>query len=159
MREFILKILYFSSTGNNIYIAQLLEGQLLSILQQIKNNQYKVKEDIVGVIFPNYYITVLDIVSQYLKKVEIEAVYIFTLCSYGSVEQAAVRALKKCNRILEDKYEINYSNTVLMVDNYLPVFDMKKEKEIKNDEDINEQISKIKDDIKARKKQKISRHG
>lgn len=38
-----MKILYFSSTGNNIYIAQSLDGQLLSIPQQIKNDNYTIK--------------------------------------------------------------------------------------------------------------------
>jgi hypothetical protein len=68
----------------------------------------------------------------------------------------AVRALQKCNKILEEKHEINYSNTVLMVDNFLPTFDMKEEKEIKNDEDIDERIRKINDDITSRKQRKIS---
>ena len=107
-------------------------------------------------IFPNYYMTVPEIVGQYLKKVKIEADYIFTLCSYGSIEDGAVRALQKCNKILEEKHEINYSNTVLMVDNFLPTFDMKEEKEIKNDEDIDERIRKINEDITNRKQRKIS---
>ena len=100
--------------------------------------------------------TVPEIVGQYLKKVKIEADYIFTLCSYGSIEDGAVRALQKCNKILEEKHEINYSNTVLMVDNFLPTFDMKEEKEIKNDEDIDERIRKINEDITSRKQRKIS---
>lgn len=151
-----MKILYFSSTGNNIYIAQSLGGQMLSIPQLIKNNEYKIKDEIVGIIFPNYYMTLPDIVVKYLKKVEIDAEYIFTLCSYGSIEEGTIRALKKCNRLLEEKHEISYSNTVLMVDNYLPAFDMKKEKEIKKDEDMDARISTIKEDIKAKKEQKLS---
>lgn len=126
-----MKILYFSSTGNNIYMAQSFEGQLYSIPQLLKNNKYNIRDDIVGIDFPHYYMTLPNIVAEYLKNVEMEAEYIFTLCSYGSVEEGAIRALKKCNMILEDKREINYSNTVLMVDNYLPAFDMKKEKQIK----------------------------
>lgn len=151
-----MKILYFTSTGNNIHIAQSLKGELLSIPQQIKNNKYYVRDDMVGIIFPNYYMTVPDIVGQYLEKVEIDAEYIFTICSYGSIEEGAIRALQKCNRILEQKHIINYSNTVLMVDNYLPAFDMKKEKEIKKDEDIDAQIKTINEDIINRKQQIIS---
>ena len=150
-----MKILYFSSTGNNIYIAQSLDGELLSIPQQIKNGQYTIKDDVVGVVFPNYYMTVPDMVGEYLDMVEIESEYIFTICSYGSVEEGAIRALKKCNRILEQKHEINYSNTVLMVDNFLPAFDMKMEKEIKDDEDIDARIKMIREDILERKQQKI----
>ncbi len=150
-----MKILYFSSTGNNIYIGQVLGGELLSIPQLIKNEQYHIKDDVVGIIFPNYYITVPDIVAQYLEKVEIDADYLFTICSYGSVEEGAVRALIKCNKILEQKCSVNYSNTVLMVDNYLPAFDMKKEKEIKKDEEIDAQILTIKNDIFNKKQHKI----
>jgi hypothetical protein len=58
-----MKILYFTSTGNNIYIGQSLNGELLSIPQQIKKGEYKIKDDIVGIIFPNYYMTVPDIVG------------------------------------------------------------------------------------------------
>ena len=43
-----------------------------------------------------------------------------------------------------------------MVDNYLPAFDMKKEKEIKKDEDIDAQIKTINEDIINRKQQIIS---
>lgn len=43
-----------------------------------------------------------------------------------------------------------------MVDNYLPAFDMKNEKEIKKDEDIDAQIKTIKEDITKRKQQKIT---
>lgn len=151
-----MKILYFSSTGNNIYIAQTLNGELLSIPQQIKNREYQIKDQAVGIVFPNYYMTVPDIVGKYLEQVEIEAEYIFTICSYGSIEEGAIRALKKCNKILEQKHEINYSNTVLMVDNYLPAFDMKKEKKIKKEENIKAQIEAIEKDIAKRKQQKIS---
>ena len=59
---------------------------------------------------------------------------------------------KKYNKILEQKHEINYFNALLMVDNFLPAFDMKKEKEIKKDENIDAQISKIREDINNRKK-------
>lgn len=151
-----MKILYFSSTGNNIYIGESLGGELLSIPQQIKKGQYKINDDVVGVVFPNYYMTVPDIVGEYLKKVEIESEYLFTICSYGSVEEGAIRALKKCNKILEEKHEINYSNTVLMVDNFLPAFDMKVEKEIKNNEDIDAKIKSIREDITNRKEARIS---
>ena len=46
---------------------------------------------------------------------------------------------------------INYTNSVLMVDNFLPVFDMAHEMEIKNDSDIEKQIEIIKNDIISKK--------
>ena len=46
---------------------------------------------------------------------------------------------------------VNYTNSVLMVDNFLPVFDMAHEKEIKKDLDIDGQIERIKNDISNRR--------
>lgn len=52
---------------------------------------------------------------------------------------------------------VNYSNSVLMVDNFLPLFDMAKEKSIKDDSDIDKQIGIIKKDIESRKEFMISK--
>lgn len=46
---------------------------------------------------------------------------------------------------------VNYTNSVLMIDNFLPVFDMAEEKEIKKDLDVDGQILKIKQDILDRR--------
>lgn len=77
------------------YIWQSLNGELYSIPQLIKKEEYKIKDETVGIIFPNYYMTVPDIIKEYLEKVEIIADYIFTICSYGSIEEGERRALKK----------------------------------------------------------------
>ena len=52
---------------------------------------------------------------------------------------------------------VNYTNSVLMVDNYLPMFDMAKEKKIKHEHDINSQIDIIRDDINSRKEFRMSK--
>ncbi|MDD6286342.1 MAG: hypothetical protein PUA60_06605 [Methanobacteriaceae archaeon] len=48
-----MKILYFSSTGNNIYLEQSPNSELYSI-PQFKKEEYKIKDKTVGIIFPNY---------------------------------------------------------------------------------------------------------
>lgn len=50
-----MKVLYFTSTGNNLYIAESLGGELLSIPQLIKKEEYEIKDEVVGIIFPVYY--------------------------------------------------------------------------------------------------------
>lgn len=85
------------------------------------------------------------IVKDYLSKLKIKTDYLFTITSYGSAETGAIRALKICNKIIEkNNQKVNYSNHVLMVDNFIPVFDMQKEIEIKDDALIDEKILKIK---------------
>ena len=52
---------------------------------------------------------------------------------------------------------VNYTNSVLMVDNYLPMFDMAHEKAIKNYAEIDRQIESIKKDIDSKKEYKLSK--
>ena len=151
-----MKLLYFSSTGNCIYIAESLGGEMLSIPQLLKNNDFEMEDDVVGIIFPTYYAGLPDIVEEYLNQVKISSEYVFTICSYGSHPFGAERTLKKSNKILEERgIEVNYSNHVLMVDNFLPVFDMAQEKQIKTDSSIDEQIDIIKDDVANRRQSRI----
>ena len=52
-----MKILYFTSTGNNLYISKKLGGELFSIPQLMKNNDFNVEDDVVGIVFPVYFAT------------------------------------------------------------------------------------------------------
>ena len=82
--------------------------------------------------------------------------YLFLITSYGS--DGDQNALRPTIKLLEKKgLNVNYTNSVLMVDNFLPMFDMKQEKEIKNDDDIDEQIQSIKEDIEMKKDFKLSK--
>lgn len=63
-----MKTLYFSATGNNLYIAKKLGGELLSIPQLIKNNEYEIEDDVVGIVFPVFYANSPNIVREFLKK-------------------------------------------------------------------------------------------
>lgn len=154
-----MKLLYFTSTGNNLYIAEFIGGELLSISQLIKTNQFKIEDDTVGIIFPVYYYSVPQIVKDYLSKVKIRCNYLFTITSYGSAEIGALRALKICNKILENNnLKVNYSNSVLMIDNFLPLYDVEKEIKIKNDEMIDEKLQIIRKDIQNKKDFQLPRN-
>ena len=63
-----MKILYFTATGNNLSVAKRFEAELLSIPQMIKNNNYLIEDDKVGIIYPIYSLSVPLIVKQYLEK-------------------------------------------------------------------------------------------
>lgn len=145
-----MKILYFTSTGNNLYISKYLGGELLSIPQLYKNNDFDIADDIVGIVFPVFFATSPKMLREFVEKVNIEADYIFLICSYGSDgDQNALKIMK--NTFDERGIHINYTNSVLMIDNFLPTFDMAKEKELKKNLDIDSQIEAIKEDILSRK--------
>lgn len=145
-----MKILYYTSTGNNLYIAKKLGGELLSIPQLMKNNEFYIEDDLVGIVFPVFFATSPKTLREFLKKVEIKTDYLFLITSYGS--DGDQNALKIMKETLNSRgINVNYANSVLMVDNFLPVFDMVHEKEIKKDLDIDSAIENIKDDISIRK--------
>lgn len=145
-----MKILYFTSTGNNLYIAKKLGGELLSIPQLIKNNRFDIEDESIGIIFPVFYANAPKIVREFIEKARFKTDYLFLIASYGSDgDQNAFKILKKAFN--KKGMKVNYTNSVLMVDNYLPMFDMKEEKEIKDDSDIDSQIEIIKNDIESRK--------
>ncbi|MBE6511579.1 MAG: 4Fe-4S ferredoxin [Methanobrevibacter olleyae] len=145
-----MKILYFTSTGNNLYIAKNLGGELLSIPQLIKEGIYAFEDDAIGIIFPVFYANAPKIVREFIEKATFKTEYLFLIASYGSDgDQNAFRILKKAFK--KKGLEVNYTNSVLMVDNFLPMFDMKAEKEIKNQAEIDNQIETIRNDIESRK--------
>lgn len=45
-----MKILYFTSTGNNLYIAHQLGGELLSIPQMVKDDIFDIEDESVGIV-------------------------------------------------------------------------------------------------------------
>jgi len=151
-----MKILYFTSTGNNLYISKKLGGELLSIPQLMKNSEFDISGDIVGIVFPVYYATSPKMIRKFLKKVNIKADYLFLICSYGA--DGDHNALKIMTKTFEKKgINVNYTNSVLMVDNYLPMFDMAQEKAIKSYSEIDRQIESIKKDIDSKKEYKLSK--
>ncbi len=144
-----MKILYFTSTGNCLYVAKQIGGELLSIPQLKKDGIYQINDDAVGIVFPCYGFDVPRPVRQYLEKVSISANFVFTIMTYGKFSMAG---LYRMEELLKKRgVTVDYSNQILMVDNYLPNFDMTNQMEIKKDSDINSAISVVASDIKAQK--------
>ena len=145
-----MKTLYYTSTGNNLYIAKQLGGELISIPQLMKSNELDIEDDAVGIIFPVFYATSPKMLREFVEKVNIKTDYLFLITSYGSDgDQNALRIMKET---FNDRgIEVNYTNSVLMVDNFLPTFDMASEKELKKDLDIAGEIVKIRHDILKRR--------
>ena len=49
-----MKVLYFTGTGNSLYVAKRIGGELLSIPKLMKEEQFIIEDDIVGIICPVY---------------------------------------------------------------------------------------------------------
>ncbi len=85
------EIYYFSGTGNSLVvardIAEKMEGNLISIPSMMDKERIKTDADIIGIVFPVYYLGTVNIplvVQRFVMKLdEISTKYIFAVCTYG----------------------------------------------------------------------------
>ena len=153
---FNLITLFFSGTGNCLYVAKEIGGKVLNISELLWSDEYNIEDDVVGFVFPCYYYGVPRIVERFMNAMQVKADYIFVVVTYGTTDAGT---LGDCERILKKRgLEIDYFNDICMVDNYLPVFDMDKEIKKKDDAEIQRKIDEIVFDIYSKKvyKPKIS---
>lgn len=140
-----MKIIYFTATGNSLYIAKSLSNELYSIPQLIKNKQYEFNDEKIGIVFPLYAHTVPPYVEEFLMKVKLNTNYLFAIITYGIYDAAVsdhlIQIANKCN------YTFNYINTIKMVDTWLPGFKMKNQIKNEHKKNIEEKLSIIKNDI------------
>lgn len=84
-------IYYFSGTGNSLVvardIAEKMEGNLISIPSVIDKERITTDADIIGIVFPVYYLGTVNIplvVQRFVMKLDmISTKYIFAVCTYG----------------------------------------------------------------------------
>lgn len=145
-----MKILYFTATGNSMYIAKSLGGELLSIPQLDKVGRYDFSDDKIGIVFPLHAWGVPSYIVDFLKKASFNCDYLFAVTTYGVYSGAVAKHLKDIGKIAG--YSFDYINRIQMVDNYLPTFDMKKEIEKEPQKQIEKHLAAIKSDIEASKK-------
>lgn len=140
-------ILYFTSTGNCLYVAKQLDDQLVSIPQALREGRLSFEDEVIGIVAPDYGAELPPIVCRFLEKATLRADYVYLLVTYGCSEWGV------CNWGVEyaarHGIRVDYANTVLMADNWLPAFDMVEE--ASTDKHVPEQLDAIRADIAARR--------
>ena len=144
-----MKILYFTATGNSLYVAKNFDAELLSIPKLIKENVYTIEDDEIGIICPVHAYSVPRIVKEYIRKANIKANYVFSILTYGNQDSDSARYMKKL--LLSKGITPNYINTLLMVDSYVPLFNIKKELDHLKEKKIDQNLNKIIKDINEKK--------
>ena len=145
-----MKTFYFTATGNNLYIAKQIGGELYSIPKMIKSKNFHFSDEKIGLVFPVYALSVPPIVEIFLQKTKLESDYIFAILSYGNIAGGAVSHLVNIGH----RYSIEFSfiDTILMVDNYLPIYYMEKQITDEPNKKIDENLECIISDINRNKK-------
>ena len=143
-------IFYFTGTGNCLYIARQLAGadtELLSIPQMVKQGKYEFEADEIGIVYPIYGHMPPYMVRQFIQQVQLRAGYKFAVLTYGARKCDAVEIWDRISRKAGNAFD--YIATIVMVDNWLPNFDMNEQ--IKIDKHIPENLQKITADIGSRR--------
>ncbi|OOM81982.1 ferredoxin-2 [Clostridium puniceum] len=145
-----MKILYFTATGNNLYVAKRIGSEYYSIPKLIKEERFEFEDEQIGIIFPVYGLGVPEIIEAFLNKVKLKSKYIFAVISYGKFSGSAASRLEEIGK--RNGIEFSYINEILMVDNYLPVYDIKNEIQKEPKKLIEENLENIITDINKQKK-------
>ena len=145
-----MKLLYFTATGNNLHVAKELGGELLSIPQMIKEGRYEFTDDKIGMIFPIYSNQVIPYIKEFVEKAKFNCDYLFGIMTYGAYDAASANHLVEIGKSVG--HDFAYVNTLKMVDNWLPGFDMDKQVASEHKKKIPEKLASIKADIEASKR-------
>lgn len=144
-------LLYFTGTGNCLYIARQLAGadaELLSIPQMVKQGRYEFEADEIGIVYPIYGHMPPNMVRRFIQKAKLKAAYKFAVLTYGARKCDAVEIWDDISR--RAGHAFDYIATIVMVDNWLPNFDMNEQ--IKMDKHIPENLQKIAADLAGRRR-------
>lgn len=145
-----MKLLYFTATGNSLFIAKSIGGELYSIPQMVKEGTYEFTDEKIGIVFPLHGWSVPTYVVDFLKKATLNCEYLFAVVTYGIYSGAVAKHLSDIAE--EAGFHFSYISRIKMVDNYLPGFDMNKQIAKEPKKQIEKHLEAIKSDIGASKK-------
>ncbi|MDR1148481.1 MAG: EFR1 family ferrodoxin [Spirochaetaceae bacterium] len=144
-----MTVFYFSATGNSLYVAKTIGGKLYSIPQLLKDKQFNFEDDIVGFIFPIYSLGLPKIVQKFLENIKLKSTYTFAVGTYGNMHGPCMYNLSK--DFIKKGWRLNYADAILMVDNYLPIFEMSNQLNTVENKHIDKHLKEIVDNIKNKK--------
>lgn len=147
-------IFYFTATGNSLYIAKQLGDELISIPQAMKQDNLTFEADKIGIVCPIYGHEMPKMVKDFIKKATFKTDYFYIVLTYGALHGGAAELANDYLKSVGKKAD--HITSIVMVDNFLPNFDMVEQCAI--DKKTPENLAIIKADI-DKKKHKIEKAG
>lgn len=130
-------VFYFTATGNSLYVAKQFDPSPVSIPQAIHSASLRYEDSEIGFVAPIYAGELPKIVVDFIRKGSFKAPYIYLILTYGMNDSVgcewSFRTAAKAG------LHISYIHTIRMVDNYLPAFDMNKQRAM--EKHVDEQIA------------------
>lgn len=140
-------VFYFTGTGNSLYAAKRLEEHPISIPKVMGQENLAFAADAIGVVAPVYGHEIPPMVKEFLQKATFQTEYFYLILTYGNRHGGAAELAHQLCR--ECGIQAAYINVLLMVDNWLPGFDMEEQKRL--DKDVDGQLAKILADVNSRR--------
>jgi ferredoxin len=151
-----MKTFVFSATGNSLYVAKRICGELYSIPQMQKEGKYEFEDEAIGFVFPCYGFGLPRMVADFLLKSKLKAKYFFAVMTYGNKAASGLRSLEDVGA--QAGFHFDYTNEILMIDNYLPLFKIESQLKKEKTKKIEESLDQIVSDI-ANRSSKLTRKG
>jgi len=141
-------IFYYTATGNSLFVARQLDKDIFSIPQELKKEVLEYKDEAIGIVSPIYAGELPQTVRRFIEKATFHTNYFYMILTYGKDDSVAgIWSETFCK---QNDIHVDFIQTIKMVDNYLPSFDM--EEEIIINQKINEQLKQVIINVKDRKK-------
>ena len=141
-------VFYFTATGNSLYAARQLDANIMSIPQAMRCSCLRrFSDETIGVVYPIFGHRPPELVQRFLREVELDTPYLYIIPTYGARHANAVDIVLDICRASGKTPA--YVHTLLMVDNYLPAFDMDEQR--KMDKNVQGQLDAILSDLKERR--------
>lgn len=140
-------VFFFTATGNSLYIAKQLESEPISIPQIMKQDSLTFEDDKIGIVCPIYGHEMPKMVKKFIRKATFKTDYFYIILTYGALHGGAAELANDYLKSVGKKAQ--YIASIVMVDNFLPNFNMTEQCAI--DKKIPENLAKIKADIDNKK--------
>lgn len=145
-----MKIFFFTATGNSLFVAKQFNGEQISIPQALQTEKLEYEADVIGFVFPCFYGGLPPLVIEFIEKRSFKADYVFMLMTYGNFAAGGLSEILK--HAARSGITVDYSAKILMVNNYLPLFETGKQKRSEAGKKVDQQVTRILKDISERKK-------
>lgn len=136
-------VFYFTGTGNSLYIAKQMESHPVSIPHALKSKDIMFSADSIGIVCPVYGHEMPKMVKEFIKKVSFQTKYFYIILTYGALHGGAAELAR--DYVESVGKQVDYIASIMMVDNFLPNFDMIAQCAM--DKKIPENLDRIKADI------------
>ena len=141
-------IFYFTATGNSLYVASCLDEVRVSIPQALHDPVRAYRARTIGIVCPVFAGEMPEMVRRFIAGSRFHTEYLYVVLACGNYPNAS--AEMACEFMESVGMAPDYANEVLMVDNFLPAFDMDRQRSTARD--VNAQIAAVKADVDSRRR-------